>query len=191
MSLDERIIGLCKTKSHKSLNPQDPDFQQCFLWQRSCQTTRPTITDTVMGPVDARNALYVKFRSGIEQGWTSVSSVCNNNRCVNPFHATVITENDARCEGYFQAGKKVAKNIASCAPLENRKSLHKTIMNDIIYATYHLESRWNTKCSLDEFVKKARRMAFGLRQRGVRKAKSKIGKAFRLYCLTMPNLSVD
>jgi hypothetical protein len=135
--------------------------------------------------------MYVKFRTGIEQGWTAVSSKCNNIRCVNPFHATVITENDERCKGYLQAGNKVAQTIASCAPPQNRKSLHKTVMDDIIYATYHLESRWNTKCSLNDFVKKAHLMAYGLRQKGVRKAKNKLGKAFRVYWLTTPNLSVE
>jgi len=191
MSLDERIIGLCKNQRHKDINPKEPNFQQCFLWQRSCQTTRPTITDTILGPVDARNALYVHFRSVIEQGWTAVPSICNNNRCVNPFHAEIITEDDERCRGYLQAGKKVAETIASGAPLGTRKSLHKTIMNDIIFATYRLESRWNTKCSLQQFVDKAHRMAFGLRQKGVQKAKHKLSKAFRVYCLTLPDLAVE
>lgn len=187
--LPYRILDLCKTETHESVDTRRPDFTSCILWQRSCQSTRPTVTDSYLGTVDARNVLYANYRDPIQKGWTAVPCVCDNARCLNPYHAEIVTEEDERCNNYLRAGERVATKISKRVTAEDRDTVRETVMTDMIFATYLLERKWNSANTLDEFFHKADRFALGLR-RGVQKAKNKarMGKAFRIYCLTKLDL---
>lgn len=191
-----RILHNCKYEHGEDIDYDNPDYQKCMLWQRSCSSARPYIIDRAKGLIDARNALYIFERGDIPNNLKSTPR-CSSYRCVNPYHCELVTEYEERRRKYAEAGFSIAHQISINVKDIDPDVIHRRVMNNIMLGFFMVEQGHTKKASIDDFKVGMEKFSRNLRSHGVKKAKTKRQRlrqsvqAFKVYCMASLDLNLQ